>query len=157
MKSAVLYYKVVLIVYLQSIEYLYCCMHSVMFGMLILCSRNNNSRKSHNAQSLLVRRTARAMYRCIVLGCCLCESDSELQTMVRSRKQISFVRQKSKHCCFLCEIGNGDGARVICLCLFARLNYFEIAVIQVVAVSGAAKRRAEWTSLGLELKHPSLP
>ena len=41
----------------------------------------------------------------------LCESDSELQITVRSQKQNSFVQQIETG--FLCEIGYGDGARVI--------------------------------------------
>ena len=48
-----------------------------------------------------------------ISGWFLCEFDlEELQILVRSQKQISFVQIETS---FLCEIGCGDGARVICL------------------------------------------
>ena len=40
----------------------------------------------------------------LFLGCFLCESDSELQRLVRSQKQISFVQIETV---LLCEIGCG--------------------------------------------------
>ena len=59
------------------------------------------------------------------LGWFLCESDSELQIVVRSQKQISFVQIDTG---FLCENGCGDGiidyVVYTCtgvICLFARV------------------------------------
>ena len=64
---------------------------------------------------------------------------------------------------FLCEIGCGDGAQVICLFarviqqLVFRLRKFKpTSTTDATAVSGAAKTRAECTSLGPGLKRPSL-
>ena len=42
----------------------------------------------------------------------MCESDSDFHILVRSQKQISFVKIKTG---FLCDIGRGDGARAVCL------------------------------------------
>ena len=69
-------------------------------------------------------------------------------------KQISVQIRRG----FWCEIGRGDGARVIII--FARVSkqlvFSENTATSTIAMSGAAKRRAECTSLGPGLKHPSL-
>ena len=68
------------------------------------------------------------------------------------QKQISFVQIETG---FLCDIGCGDSGRVIRL--FARMiEQLGLRTPSTTAVSGAAKRRAECTSLGPGLKHPSL-
>ena len=75
--------------------------------------------------------------------------------MVRSQKQISFVQKKTD---FLCEIGCGDGARVICL--FARviqqLGFWtqKFKPTSTTARSGAAPSALR--SALDSIKHPSL-
>ena len=69
------------------------------------------------------------------------------------QKQISFVQIETG---FLCDIGCGDSGRVIRL--FARMiEQLGLRTPSTTAVSGAAKRRAECTSLGPGPKHPEPP
>ena len=70
---------------------------------------------------------------------------------------MSFVKMETG---FLCELGSGDSARIICL--FARavqqlgLWTEKIQAYVDYCCVCAAKRHAECTSLGPGLKHPSL-